>query len=115
MTVWEKNLAIFNELVAMNPKFERLGKTMPYCAANTHMFALLNKDGKLGLRLSKESQEAFKLNYNTTIYKSYGAVMKDYVLVPDEMLNNLKLLSTYLNESYEYVMSLPASPRKKEL
>ena len=114
MTTWENNLAIFDELVAMNSKFERLGKTMPYCAANTHMFALLNKDGELGLRLSKESQEAFIENYNTTIYKSYGAVMKDYVLVPDKMLKDLKLLSTYLNESYEYVLSLPANPRKKK-
>ncbi|MEZ4778619.1 MAG: hypothetical protein R2786_04480 [Flavobacteriaceae bacterium] len=114
MSLFEKNLAIFDKLVAMNPKFERLGKTMPYCAANTHMFALLNKDGELGLRLSKESQETFKATFNTTIFKSYGAVMKDYVLVPNEMLNDLKLLSTYLNESYEYVMSLPASPRKKK-
>ncbi|MEZ4858770.1 MAG: hypothetical protein R2781_08155 [Flavobacteriaceae bacterium] len=114
MNSWEKNLAIFDELVALNPKFERLGKTMPYCAANTHMFALLNKNGELGLRLSKESQEAFKEKYNTTIYKSYGAVMKDYVLVPNELFKDLKLLSAYLNECYEYVMSLPASPRKKK-
>lgn len=114
MTAWEKNLAIFDELVAMNPKFERLGKTMPYCATNTHMFALLNKDAQLGLRLSKESQEAFKSTYNTTIYKSYGAVMKDYVLVPDKMLKDVKLLSKYLDESYEYVMSLKPNPRKNK-
>lgn len=114
MSIWEKNLAIFDELVAMNPKFERLGKTMPYCAANTHMFALLNKDAEFGLRLSKESQEAFKQKYNTTIYKSYGAVMKDYVLVPNDMLKDLKLLSKYLDESYEYVMSLKPNPRKKK-
>lgn len=114
MTAWEKNLAIFDQLVSLNPKFERLGKTMPYCAANTHMFALLNKDAQLGLRLSAASQEAFKKKYNTTIYKSYGAVMKDYVLVPDAMLKDLKLLSQYLNESYEYVMSLKPNPRKKK-
>lgn len=114
MNAWEKNLAIFDELVAMNPKFERLGKTMPYCAANTQMFALLNKDAQLGLRLSKESQEAFKSTYNTTIYKSYGAVMKDYVLVPDKMLKDVKLLSKYLDEIYEYVMSLKPNPRKKK-
>jgi hypothetical protein len=114
MTAWGKNLAIFDELVALNPKFERLGKTMPYCAANTHMFALLNKDAELGLRLSAASQEAFKEKYNTAIYKSYGAVMKDYILVLDGMLKDLKLLSKYLDESYEYVMSLKPNPRKKK-
>ncbi len=114
MSQWEEQLKKYDALVALNPKFERLGKTMPYTAANTHMFSLLNKDSEFGIRLSKESQDKFKSTYNTTIYKSYGAVMKDYVLVPSEMLDNPKLLSKYLNESYEYVMSLPPNPRKKK-
>lgn len=114
MAKWEKNLKIYDELVAMNSNFERLGKTMPYTAANTHMFTLLNKDGELGIRLSKESQEKFKEEHNTTIYKSYGAVMKDYVLVPEKMLEDLDALAPYLEESYQYVMSLKPNPRKKK-
>jgi len=114
MSKWEEQLKKYDDLVALHPKFERLGKTMPYTAANTHMFSLLNKDAEFGIRLSKESQEKFKEKYNTTIYKSYGAVMKDYVLVPEEMLDRPKQLFKYLNESYEYVMSLPANPRKKK-
>jgi len=110
--MWEERLALYDRLVDMNPNFERLGKTMPYTAANTHMFSLLNKDAELGIRLSKESQEKFKEEYNTTIFKSYGAVMRDYVLVPDELLNDLETLSKYLEESYQYVLSLPANPRK---
>ena len=112
MTFWEKNLALFDEIVALNPKFERLGKTMPYCAANTHMFALLNKDAELGFRLSPEAGKAFMEKYDSTIYKSYGAVMRDYVLVPPKMHSDLKLLSKYLDESYKYVMSLKPNPRK---
>lgn len=112
MDIWTKNLAIYDKLVAMNLKFERLGKTMPYTAANTHMFSLLNKDGELGIRLFRESQEKFKEKHNSTIYRSYGAVMKDYVLVPETMLKDLELLSKYLDESYEYVMSLKPNPRK---
>lgn len=112
MDIWTKNLAIYDKLVAMNLKFERLGKTMPYTAANTHMFSLLNQDGELGIRLFRESQEKFKEKYNSTIYRSYGAVMKDYVLVPETMLKDLELLSKYLDESHEYVMSLKPNPRK---
>ena len=111
---WEQQLKKYDDLVGMTDKFERLGKTMPYTSANTHMFSLLNKDGEFGIRLSKESQEAFKEKYNTTIYQSYGAVMRDYVLVPAEMLNDPKALLPYLLESYDYVMSLPANPRKKK-
>ena len=111
---WEQQLAKYDALVALTDKFERLGKTMPYTAANTHMFSLLNKDAEFGIRLSKESQETFKEKYNTTIYKSYGAVMRDYVLVPAKMLDDPQSLLPYLMESYAYVMSLPANPRKKK-
>jgi hypothetical protein len=111
---WEAQLKKYDDLVAMTNKFERLGKTMPYTSANTHMFSLLNKDGEFGIRLSKDSQEAFKGKYNTTIFKSYGAVMRDYVLVPAEMLDSPKTLFPYLMESYEYVMSLKPNPRKKK-
>ncbi|MEM7084602.1 MAG: hypothetical protein AAF489_00375 [Bacteroidota bacterium] len=114
MSKWEEQLKKYDALVALNPNFERLGKTMPYTAANTHMFSLLNKDAEFGIRLSKESQEKFKLDHKTTIYKSYGAVMKDYVLVPDELLDDLPTLSKYLEESYQYVLSLKPNPRKKK-
>lgn len=112
--LWETQLKKYDELVEMTNKFERLGKTMPYTTANTYMFSLLNKDGEFGIRLSKESQEKFKEKHNTTIYKSYGAVMKDYVLVPAQMLDTPKTLLPYLMESYDYVMSLKPNPRKKK-
>jgi hypothetical protein len=32
--------------------------------------------------------------------------MKGYVLIPDEMLADLDTLAKYLNESFDYVMSL---------
>ncbi|MBT8255831.1 MAG: hypothetical protein KJO23_04750 [Bacteroidia bacterium] len=114
MTKWEEQLRKYDDLVSLTNKFERLGKTMPYTSANTHMFSLLNKDAEFGIRLSKASQETFKEKYNTTIYKSYGATMRDYVLVPAKMLDDPKTLLPYLMESYDYVMSLPANPRKKK-
>jgi len=38
--------------------------------------------------------------------KSHGATMKGYVLIPNKMLEDLEELSAYLNESYDYVMTL---------
>ncbi len=32
--------------------------------------------------------------------------MRGYVLIPDHMFDDLDKLSEYLNESYDYVMSL---------
>jgi len=44
--------------------------------------------------------------FDTTFYKSYRATMNGYILIPDEMLKDLDNLAKYLNESYNYVMSL---------
>lgn len=104
--MWKENLERFDKLVAKCPGFDRKGKTMPYTSANGYMFSLLNKDGQFGIRFSKKVQEKYIKEFNSTIFKSYGAVMKGYVLIPDHMLEDLDKLSVYLNESYDYVMTL---------
>jgi hypothetical protein len=111
--MWKKNLKLYDQLVAMNPKFERKGKTMLYTSANGYMFSLLNKDGEFGIRLSKESGEKFMEEHQTTRFKSYGAFMRGYVLVPNSLFDHMELLSAYLEESYQYVMSLKPKATKK--
>ena len=104
--MWEKRLKIFDAIVAKCPDFERKGKNMIYTSANGHMFGLLNKAGEIGFRYSKEVQEKYIAAFSSDYYKSYGAIMKGYVLIPDNMLHDLDKLAEYLNESYAYVMSL---------
>jgi hypothetical protein len=104
--MWEKKLALYDKLVAKCPRFERKGKTMPYTSANGTMFSLLNKDGEFGIRFSKDVQEKVIQELDTTTFKSYGATMKGYVLIPENLWNDLDTLAKLLNESYDYVMSL---------
>ncbi len=104
--MWDEKLKIYDKLVDKCPRFERKGKTMPYTSANGYMFSLFNKAGEIGIRFSKGVQEKYMEELNTTIYKSYGAVMKGYILIPEEMLDDLANLANYLNESYDYVMTL---------
>lgn len=106
MGIWEDNLKKYDALVAKCPHFERKGKTMPYTSANGYMFSLLNKDGEFGIRFSKEVQKKYMEQWNSTFFKSYGATMQGYVLVPDSFFEDLDTLAQYLNESYDYVMSL---------
>ncbi len=105
-THWEKQLVLYEKVIDLCPDFKRKGKTVPYTSANGHMFSQLNKDGEIGIRLSRESGEKFKAQYNTTGFTSYGANMRGYVLIPDELLGNAELLARYLNEGYQYVLSL---------
>ncbi len=104
--MWEQKLALYDQLVAKCPRFERKGKTVPYTSANGHMFSILNKGGELGFRYSKPVQENYLQEWETTIFKSHGAVMRGYVRIPDRMLEDLDKLAEYLNESYDYVMTL---------
>ena len=102
----KEKIEFYDRLIKTNSNLERKGKTMPYTSANGYMFTLLNKDGEIGIRLSKEQGQKFMEEHNTTIYKSYGAVMRGYVLIPERLYDDMGLLTCCLNDSYEYVMSL---------
>lgn len=104
--MWKDKLERYDKLVAKCPRFDRKGKTVPYTSANGYMFSILNKDGELGIRFSNQVQENYLEEFGTTIFKSHGAVMKGYVLIPEPMFEDLDKLSEYLNESYDYVMTL---------
>ncbi|GJM30415.1 MAG: hypothetical protein DHS20C17_30500 [Cyclobacteriaceae bacterium] len=104
--MYQEKLALYDKLVDMCPRFERKGKSMPYTSANGYMFSLLNKNGELGIRFSREIQEKYLKEFDTTLFKSYGAVMKGYILITESLLENPDTLCRLLNESYDYVMSL---------
>ena len=105
--MWDEKLKVYDELVSKCTRFERKGKTVPYTSANGHMFSLFNKDGEIGIRFSKEVQKKYMEELNTTFFKSHGATMKGYILITEEMLKDLDGVARYLDESYDYVMSLP--------
>lgn len=102
----EDVLLIYDQAVAQCPDFERKGKTMPYTSANGHMFSQLNKEGQLGIRFSKEVQKSYMEALETGYFYSYGATMKGYICVPESVLSDISQVSSYLKESYAYVMSL---------
>ena len=91
--MWAEKLAFYDKIVTTNSKFERKGKTVPYTSANGHMFSILNKEGEIGIRLSKESGEKFIKKYKTTRFKSHGSFMRGYVLIPEKLYGNKRLLT----------------------
>ena len=103
----DERLKLYTKLVNLNPNFELKGKTMPYTSANGYMFSQLNKDGELGIRLSKEATKEFDALFGANPFMSYGARMREYVLIPEELFSDLDTLGKYLQKGYEHVMSLP--------
>jgi hypothetical protein len=110
----EDKLELYDKLIDSHPEIERKGVTNPYTSLNGHMFTHLDKTGSMGLRLSEEDREDFLEKFKTTPYEQYGAVMKEYVKVPDTLLQNTKELKTYLELSYAYIKTLKPKPTKKK-
>lgn len=105
--------ALYEKLVATNPKVELKGATIPYTSHNGHMFSNLNPDGTLGLRLPSAAIQDFLKKYKTSLVEAYGTTRKEYVVVPDTLLKNTKELKPYFSMSFEYVNSLKPKPTKK--
>jgi len=61
---------------------------------------------EIGIRFSKEVQKKYILEFDSSIYKSYNSIMHGYVLIPEKVLENLDNVAQYLDESYDYIMSL---------
>jgi hypothetical protein len=106
--------ALYDKLLATNPRIERKGAANPYTSLNGHMFTLLNPAGTLALRLPEKEREEFLKKYKTTLFEAYGAVMKEYVTVPDSLLKNTKVLQQYLDMSIDYIKTLKPKPTKKK-
>jgi TfoX/Sxy family transcriptional regulator of competence genes len=111
---YEQNLALYEKLVATNPRVERKGATMPYTSLNGHMFSLFTKEAHLILRLASSDQEAFLKKYKTKVPELYGAVMKEYVEVPDALLKKTDELRKYFDLSHAYIGTLKPKATKKK-
>lgn len=106
----EAVLASYEALVTTRPGLERKGKTMPYTSANGHMFSFLTPDGVLALRLPAPDRDGFLAKYRTQLVEQHGAVLKEYVAVPSDLLDRLEELRPWFDRSFEYVSTL--TPKK---
>ncbi len=107
-------IAAYDKLVGSDPDIERKGATMPYTSVNGNMFSLLTPKGAMILRLSEKDREAFNKKYKMGVVIQYGAVMKEYVEVPDALLKKTAELRKIFDKSYEYAQSLKPKATKKK-
>lgn len=109
-----EKFALYERLVATNPKVELKGDTNGYTSLNGNMFTLLHSSGRLAIRLPEEEREKFLKRYKTTLFEAYRAVMREYVAVPDELPKKTTELKKYFDLSYEYAKTLKPKPTTKK-
>ncbi|HZY36164.1 MAG TPA: hypothetical protein VFE53_05920 [Mucilaginibacter sp.] len=110
----QDKIALFDHLVAAFPAAVRKGDTIPYTSLNGHMYSYFSKDGFLALRLPAEAREEFLKKYNTTLVAAYGIVQKEYVTVPDNLLEKTTDLIPWFEKSYNYVSGLKPKVAKSK-
>jgi TfoX/Sxy family transcriptional regulator of competence genes len=101
-----ETIALYDKLIAMLPEIERKGAANPYTSLNGNMFTMLSPSGVMALRLPEDEREKFLKKHKAKLFEAYGAVMKEYVAVPESLLLNTKEMKKYLSVSYDYAKTL---------
>ena len=103
-------LAAYDRLIGTVPGITRKGASIPYTSVNGNMSSYLFGEGSLALRLGPSDREAFLTRYEAHLHKAYGIVQKEYVDVPDELLDDTERLGSWFASSHGYVSSLRPKP-----
>ena len=69
--------------------------------------------GSLALRLPAGRREEFLKEYKTSLFVAHGAVLKEYVEVPEGLFKDAAALLPHLDASYAYVLGLKPKQQKK--
>lgn len=101
------NLDRYRDLVARWFKDEVKGKANPYTSMNGNMYSFLDKTGTVCLRLPRSELAAYQTRFGTGPVVQYGAVMKDYVAVPEPFLADDAVMADVLALCRDYAENLP--------
>lgn len=111
--VTPEQAAAYERLLDTHPTVEKKGKNLLYTSVNGHMFTVFSTEGFLGIRLPKNEREAFIAKYDSELLRSYGAVMREYVTISNDLLQDTDRLAPFLAMSYDYVSALEPKPTTK--
>jgi hypothetical protein len=106
-------LVLYEAVIASVDGVDRKGAANPYTSRNGYMTSFIDKDGKVSLRLDRESREEFMDTYASRISVQHGSEMKEFVEVPDDLLERADEIRTWFVRSWEWVGTLKPKPTRK--
>ncbi|MEX2553804.1 MAG: hypothetical protein WD627_12490 [Actinomycetota bacterium] len=86
-----------------------------YTAINGNMYTMISKHGVVGVRLPESERAAFLERFQTELFRGDPSwpPAKEFVAVPDALLEDIEALGPYLESSYRYVQTLKPKPTKR--
>lgn len=109
-----EKVELYERLVASHPGMVRKGAANPYTSVNGNMFTLLHQSDRLAIRLPEKERNEFLKKYKTKLFEAYGAVMEEYVAVPESLFENPKELAKWFGVSFAYAKGLKPKPTRKK-
>jgi hypothetical protein len=87
---------------------------MPYTSLNGHMFSVFTKSDFVSLRLPPRERQEFLDRYDARLTEQYGIVQKEYVHVPDDLLERTDELRPWFEASLAYVSAMKPKPTTRK-
>jgi TfoX/Sxy family transcriptional regulator of competence genes len=109
-----ERLAVYDKLIAAHPDVERKGAANAYTSVNGNMYTLMVPSWAFAIRLPEKERAEFLKKHKAKLFEAYGAVMREYVAVPDSLFSKPKELQKYFALSVEYAKALRPKPTKKK-
>lgn len=103
----QKNLELYRALVERFFDDRVKGKANPYTSMNGNMFSFLDKAGVICLRMSKDDRIAYSQEFGTGDVIQYGSVMRGYVAIPEDRLDEPDSLEKAFASCLSFARSLP--------
>jgi len=98
-----EKLGLYEMLVASVEGVEGKGAANPYTSRNGHMTSFIDEQGEVSIRLDEPSRAEFIDKYESRISKQHGAQMKEFVVVPDELLGHHDEIRDWFVRSWDWV------------
>lgn len=99
-------LELYEALVGSVDGVARKGAANPYTSRNGHMTSFIDKQGEVAIRLDEADRERFIEQYGSRIAVQYGKQMKEFVVVPDDLLERPDELRPWFVRSWDWVGTL---------
>jgi hypothetical protein len=103
-------LRLYDAVIGGNPDAQRNGVTTPYTSRSGHMYSFLDAGGTMALALAANDQAEFIARYNTHVVEQHGRVMKDFVAVPADLLDQTSELQAWFDLSYGWTGTRKPKP-----
>jgi TfoX/Sxy family transcriptional regulator of competence genes len=85
-----------------------------YTAINGNMYTMISKHGVVGIRLPEPERSEFLQRYSSELFRGDPSwpPAKEFVAVPDRLLEKTEVLTPYLESSLRYVKEMKPKPSK---